>query len=76
MKKTLKKFAAVGLSLTSVMGLVACGSNSGNQDTTKATVDWANVQTLQVLILSGFVQNILATMIQLRMHSLQAISLM
>ena len=26
MKKTLKKFAAVGLSLTSVMGLVACGS--------------------------------------------------
>mgnify|MGYP000421111926 CR=1 FL=1 len=44
MKKTLKKFAAVGLSLTSVMGLVACGSNSGNQDTTKATVDWANVQ--------------------------------
>ena len=36
MKKTLKKFAAVGLSLTSVMGLVACGSNSGNQDTTKA----------------------------------------
>ena len=44
MKKTLKKFAAVGLSLTSVMGLVACGSNSGNQDATKATVDWANVQ--------------------------------
>ena len=44
MKKTLKKFAAVGLSLTSVMGLVACGSNSGKQDTTKATVDWANVQ--------------------------------
>ena len=44
MKKTLKKFAAVGLSLTSVMGLVACGSNSSNQDTTKATVDWANVQ--------------------------------
>ena len=42
MKKTLKKFAAVGLSLTSVMGLVACGSNSGNQDATKATVDWAN----------------------------------
>ena len=24
--------------------LVACGSNSGNQDATKATVDWANVQ--------------------------------
>jgi putative aldouronate transport system substrate-binding protein len=44
MKKTLKKFAAVGLSLTSVMGLVACGSNGGNQDATKATVDWANVQ--------------------------------
>lgn len=44
MKKTLKKFAAVGLSLTSVMGLVACGSNSGKQDATKATVDWANVQ--------------------------------
>lgn len=38
MKKTLKKFAAVGLSLTSVMGIVACGSNSGNQDATKATV--------------------------------------
>ena len=31
MKKTLKKFAAVGLSLTSVMGLVACGSKRGNK---------------------------------------------
>jgi ABC-type glycerol-3-phosphate transport system substrate-binding protein len=28
MRKTVKKLAAVGLSLTSVMGLVACGSNS------------------------------------------------
>ena len=33
MKKTLKKFAAVGLTLTSVVGLVACGSknNTGLQ---------------------------------------------
>ena len=38
MKKTLKKFAAVGLSLTSVMGLVACGSNSGNQEDRKSVV--------------------------------------
>ena len=27
MKKTIKKLTAVGLTLTSVMGLVACGNN-------------------------------------------------
>lgn len=45
MKKTVKKLAAVGLSLTSVMGLVACGNTSGgNTTTTEATVDWASVE--------------------------------
>ena len=43
MKKTLKKFAAVGLTLTSVMGLVACGSRS-TTDNKKETVDWASVE--------------------------------
>ena len=28
MKKTIKKLTAVGLTLTSVMGLVACGSSN------------------------------------------------
>lgn len=44
MKKTLKKFAAVGLSLTSVMGLVACGSSSSSSSNSKETVDWASVE--------------------------------
>ena len=43
MKKTLKKFAAVGLTLTSVMGLVACGPKS-TTDNKKETVDWASVE--------------------------------
>ena len=43
MKKTLKKFAAVGLTLTSVMALVACGSKS-TTDNKKETVDWASVE--------------------------------
>lgn len=43
MKKTLKKFAAVGLTLTSVMGLVACGSKP-TTDNKKETVDWASVE--------------------------------
>ena len=43
MKKTLKKFAAVGLTLTSVMGLVACGPKSTTDDK-KETVDWASVE--------------------------------
>ena len=30
MKKTVKKLTAVGLTLTSVMSLVACGNNSNN----------------------------------------------
>lgn len=30
MKKTVKKLTAVGLTLTSVMGLVACGGNGGS----------------------------------------------
>jgi ABC-type glycerol-3-phosphate transport system substrate-binding protein len=45
MKKTIKKLTAVGLTLTSVMGLVACGassSNSGSKE--KKTVDWASVE--------------------------------
>jgi ABC-type glycerol-3-phosphate transport system substrate-binding protein len=33
MKKTVKKLTAVGLTLTSVMSLVACGSNSGGTTT-------------------------------------------
>lgn len=48
MKKTLKKFAAVGLTLTSVMGLVACGSSSDSKKDDKkeekATTDWASVE--------------------------------
>ncbi len=43
MKKTLKKFAAVGLTLTSVMGLVACGSGNTTKKE-KETVDWASVE--------------------------------
>jgi len=42
MKKTLKKFAAVGLTLTSVMSLVACGGKKENKE--KETVDWASVE--------------------------------
>ena len=30
MKKTIKKLTAVGLTLTSVMGLVACGNNNAS----------------------------------------------
>ena len=44
MKKTLKKFAAVGLTLTSVVGLVACGSKNNTTDSKKETVDWASVE--------------------------------
>lgn len=44
MKKTLKKFAAVGLTLTSVVGLVACGSKNNTTDNKKETVDWASVE--------------------------------
>ena len=43
MKKTLKKFAAVGLTLTSVVGLVACGSKNETKNQ-KETVDWASVE--------------------------------
>ena len=35
MKKTLKKFAAVGLTLTSVVGLVACGPKNNTTDRQK-----------------------------------------
>lgn len=41
MKKTVKKLAALGLTVTSVMGLVACGSkgsDAGNTNTTKGEV--------------------------------------
>ena len=34
MKKTVKKLTAVGLTLTSVMSLVACGNNKVVQTTT------------------------------------------
>ena len=44
MKKTLKKFAAVGLTLTSVVGLVACGPKNNTTDNKKETVDWASVE--------------------------------
>ena len=37
MKKTIKKLTAVGLTLTSVMGLVACGNNNASTEN-KATV--------------------------------------
>lgn len=39
MRKTIKKLTAVGLTLTSVMGLVACGNNNASNGT-KETVDW------------------------------------
>ena len=32
MKKTVKKLTAVGLTLTSVMSLVACGNNNGGSN--------------------------------------------
>mgnify|MGYP000512026742 CR=1 FL=1 len=31
MRKTVKKLTAVGLTVTSVLGLVACGSSKGQQ---------------------------------------------
>ena len=37
MKKTIKKLTAVGLTLTSVMGLVACGSSSNGEQSTTAS---------------------------------------
>ena len=40
MRKTVKKLTAVGLTLTSVMGLVACGNNNASTEN-KSTVDWA-----------------------------------
>jgi putative aldouronate transport system substrate-binding protein len=43
MRKTVKKLTAVGLTLTSVMGLVACGNNGASTES-KSTVDWANVE--------------------------------
>ena len=43
MRKTVKKLTAVGLTLTSVMGLVACGNNNASTEN-KSTVDWANVE--------------------------------
>lgn len=42
MKKTIKKITAVGLTLTSVMGLVACGNTKTEEQ--KETVDWASVE--------------------------------
>lgn len=45
MKKTIKKLTAVGLTLTSVMGLVACGaSNSSSDDSKSKSVDWSSVE--------------------------------
>lgn len=48
MKKTVKKLTAVGLTLTSVMSLVACGnSGSGTNDNnndSKEKVDWSKVE--------------------------------
>ena len=43
MRKTIKKLTAVGLTLTSVMGLVACDNNNASNGT-KETVDWASVE--------------------------------
>ena len=43
MRKTVKKLTAVGLTLTSVMGLVACGNNNASTES-KSTVDWASVE--------------------------------
>ena len=43
MRKTVKKLTAVGLTLTSVMGLVACGNNNASTEN-KSTVDWASVE--------------------------------
>lgn len=47
MKKTIKRVAALGLAVTSVMGLVACGNkaddNKKTEATTKETVDWSKV---------------------------------
>lgn len=46
MKKTVKKIAAVGLTLTSVMSLVACGSKKESNDKGDANdkVDWSKVE--------------------------------
>ena len=38
MKNTVKKLAAVGLTLTTVMGLVACGSTAKQETTTRAEI--------------------------------------
>ncbi len=49
MKKTIKRVAALGLAVTSVMGLVACGDKKDDEtkapsDSSKAAVDWAKVE--------------------------------
>lgn len=45
MKKTIKKLTAVGLTLTSVMGLVACGASNSSSDNSKSkSVDWSSVE--------------------------------
>lgn len=49
MKKTVKKLTAVGLTLTSVMGLVACGGNKdGGDKTTSKEVKKPEVITIMV----------------------------
>lgn len=48
MKKTIKRVAALGLAVTSVMGLVACGDtkkpSESSSSSEKATVDWSKVE--------------------------------
>ena len=46
MKKTIKKLTAVGLTLTSVMGLVACGAtgSSSSSSSSSSSVDWSSVE--------------------------------
>ena len=52
MKKTIKKLTAVGLTLTSVMGLVACGSANDSYDSMK-NIPVPGVELFQSLLIMG-----------------------
>lgn len=50
MKKTVKKFAAVGLSLTSVMGLVACGSSDKKSDAGNQSAEITKPDKITIMV--------------------------
>ncbi len=50
MKKTVKKLTAVGLTLTTVMGLVACGNKENKEDGTKDNGVVTKPKTISVMV--------------------------